>query len=192
MRARKIPLNPPFPKGEVKAGTAKRPQTRVRIARTTVALLLRSSIVNMNTGFANGQLFFHIGVTMKNPIRSFKDLEVYQNSYSASIEVVSKIVPKLPKFEQNDLADQLRRSAKAIPRLIAEGYSKKHQKKGFQKYLDDAMAESNEMIVSLSHARDLYPNYVDPKLCEELIDVYDKSSRQLYNLATKWKNFKER
>jgi four helix bundle protein len=146
----------------------------------------------MNTGFANGQLFFHIGVTMKNPIRSFKDLEVYQNSYSASIEVVSKIVPKLPKFEQNDLADQLRRSAKAIPRLIAEGYSKKHQKKGFQKYLDDAMAESNEMIVSLSHARDLYPNYVDPKLCEELIDVYDKSSRQLYNLATKWKNFKER
>jgi len=192
LRPRKIPLNPPFPKGEVKAGTAKRPQTRVRIARTTVALLLRSSIVNMNTGFANGQLFFHIGVTMKNPIRSFKDLEVYQNSYSASIEVVSKIVPKLPKFEQNDLADQLRRSAKAIPRLIAEGYSKKHQKKGFQKYLDDAMAESNEMIVSLSHARDLYPNYVDPKLCEELIDVYDKSSRQLYNLATKWKNFKER
>jgi len=77
-------------------------------------------------------------------------------------------------------------------RLIGEGNSKKHQKKGFQKYLDDAMAESNEMIVSLSHARDLYPNYVDPKLCEELIDVYDKSSRQLYNLATKWKNFKER
>jgi len=99
---------------------------------------------------------------MKKPIRSFRDLEVYQNSYSASIEVVSKIVPKLPKFEQDDLADQLRRSAKAIPRLVAEGYSKKHQKKGFQRYLDDAMAESNEMIVSLSHARDLYPNYVDP------------------------------
>jgi four helix bundle protein len=55
---------------------------------------------------------------MRKPIRSFKDLEVYQNSYAASIEVVSKIVPKLPRAEQNDLADQLRRSAKAIPRLI--------------------------------------------------------------------------
>src|SRR4030043_957742 len=129
---------------------------------------------------------------MKNPIRSFRDLEVYQNSYSASIEVISKIVPNLPKFEQNDLADQMRRSAKAIPRLIAEGYSKKHQKKGFQKYLDDAMAESNEMIVSLSHVRDLYSGYVDPKLCANLIDLYDKSSRQLYNLATKWRDFKER
>jgi len=129
---------------------------------------------------------------MKNPIRSFMDLEVYQNTYSASIEVITKIVPNLPRIEQNDLADQLRRSAKAIPRLIAEGYSKKHQKKGFQKYLDDAMAESNEMIVSLSHARDLYSVFVDRRLCENLIDLYDKSSRQLYNLATKWKDFKER
>ena len=106
---------------------------------------------------------------MKTPIRSFIDLEVYQNTYSASIEVISKIVPKLLRTEKSDLADQLRRSAKAIPRLIAEGYSKKHQKKGFQKYLDDAMAESNEMIVSLSHVRDLYSYYVDPQCCENLI-----------------------
>lgn len=119
-------------------------------------------------------------------------MEVYQNSYSASIEVVSKIVPNLPKCEDDDLSDQMRRSSKAIPRLIAEGYSKKHQKKGFQKYLDDAMAESNEMIVSLSHARDLYSNYVDPKLCEKLIDIYDKSSRQLYKLSIAWRDFKER
>lgn len=129
---------------------------------------------------------------MRTPIRSFRDLEVYQNTYSASIEVISKIVPKLPRTEEHDLADQLRRLAKAVPRLIAEGYSKKHQKKGFQKYLDDAMAESNEIIVSLSHARDLYSGCVDPKLCENLIDLYDKPSRQLYNLATKWRDFKER
>jgi four helix bundle protein len=128
----------------------------------------------------------------RSPIKSFTDLEVYQNSYTASIEVISMVVPKLPKEEQYDLASQLRRSAKAIPRLIAEGYSKKHQSKGFQKYLDDAMAESNEMIVSLSHVRDLYSSCVDPKLCEKLIDLYDKSSRQLYNLAIKWRDFKSR
>ena len=128
----------------------------------------------------------------RSPIKSFTDLEVYQNSYTASIEVITKIVPKLPKEEQYDLANQMRRSAKAVPRLIAEGYSKKHQNKGFQKYLDDAMAESNEMIVSLSHVRDLYSGYVDLKLCERLIDLYDKSSRQLYNLAKKWRDFKTR
>ena len=131
-------------------------------------------------------------MNLKSAIKSFTDLEVYQNSYTASIEVITKVVPKLPKEEQYDLANQLRRSAKAIPRLIAEGYSKKHQNKGFQKYLDDAMAESNEMIVSLSHVRDLYSTYVDPKLYEKLIDLYDKSSRQMYNLATKWRNFQRR
>jgi four helix bundle protein len=131
-------------------------------------------------------------MTTRNPIRSFSDLEVYQNSYNSSIEVITKIVPQLPKEEQYDLANQMRRSAKAVPRLIAEGYSKKHQSKGFQKYLDDAMAESNEMIVCLSHVRDLYSAFVDPKLCEKLIDLYDKSSRQLYNLAKKWKDFQRR
>ena len=128
----------------------------------------------------------------RKPIRSFMDLEVYKNAYAGSIEVITKIIPKLPKVEQNDLGDQLRRSAKAVPRLIAEGYSKKHQKKGFQKYLDDALAESNELIVSLSHVRDLYSQYVDPIFCEKLIDLYDKTSRQLYNLAKKWEDFKQR
>jgi four helix bundle protein len=131
-------------------------------------------------------------MSTRGPIKSFSDLEVYQNSYKGSIEVITKIVPKLPKEEQHDLASQLRRSTKAVPRLIAEGYSKKHQNKGFQKYLDDALAESNEMIVSLSHVRDLYSKYVDPKFCNDLIDLYDKCSRQLYNLARKWTDFKNR
>lgn len=129
---------------------------------------------------------------VKTPIRSFRDLDVYNSTYEASIDVNLNVVPKLPKEERYDLADQLRRSTKAIPRLIAEGYSKKHQKRGFQKYLDDAMAESNETIVSLSHVRDLYSKYVDPSVVDRLIDVYDKSSRQLYNLARSWKNFTDR
>lgn len=129
---------------------------------------------------------------IRKPIRSFRDLEVYQNTYAASIQVIAKILPKLPKEERYDLATQLRRSTKAIPRLIAEGYSKKHQKRGFQKYLDDALAESNETIVSLSQVRDLYSRSVPSDLCERLIELYDKSSRQLYKLALKWRDFKER
>ena len=69
----------------------------------------------------------------RKPIKSYRDLEVYNDTYESSVIVLTRIVPKLPKEERYDLADQLRRSAKAIPRLIAEGYAKKHQKKGFQK-----------------------------------------------------------
>ena len=125
-------------------------------------------------------------------IRSFEDLDVYQESYKAMLVVHKEILPKLPKAEEYDLKSQLSRSTKAIPRLIAEGHSKRHQKKGFQKYIDDALAESNETIVSLKQARDLYPEKVDVSLCDKLVDAYDKISRQLYNLALSWDKFNRR
>jgi len=122
-------------------------------------------------------------------IKSFKDLEVYQNTYNTSIIVLTKLIPKLPKEERFDLVDQLRRSCKAIPRLIAEGYAKKHYKAQFKKYLDDAMGECNETVVSLSHCKDVYGQYIDKNFCDSLIDIYDKSGRQLYNLRKAWRNF---
>lgn len=85
----------------------------------------------------------------KKPIKSFRDLEVYNNTYRASIEVANKILPLLPKCEKYDLYSQLSRSTKAILRLIAEGFAKKHQRLGFQRYIDEAMAECNETIVRL-------------------------------------------
>ena len=127
----------------------------------------------------------------KKRITSFRDLEVYQNTYKASVEVMTKVIPKLPDSEKYDLKDQLGRSAKAIPRLIAEGYAKRHQKHGFQKYLDDAMAECNETIVSLEQCRDIYHKFMDIELCEDLVDIYDKSGRQLYKLSAAWSKFKD-
>jgi len=128
----------------------------------------------------------------KKRITSFRDLEVYQNSYRAMLVVMKEIAPKLPDNERYDLRDQLSRACKAIPRLIAEGYAKRHQKTGFQKYIDDAMGECNEMVVSLSECRDIYPSYVNIKRCDELIDFYDKSGRQLYKLGNSWTKFKKR
>jgi hypothetical protein len=52
---------------------------------------------------------------MNGRIRSFHDLDVYQNTYKACIEVMTKVIPKIPEFEKNDLKSQLRRSVKAIP-----------------------------------------------------------------------------
>ena len=128
---------------------------------------------------------------MKIRIRSFHDLEVYQNAYKAMLIVYNQIIPHLPKDEY-DLNSQLKRSVKAIPRLIAEGHSKRHQYRGFQKYIDDAMAESNESIVSLNQIRDLYPERINMDACNKLIDIYDKISRQLYKLAIAWDGFKDR
>ena len=123
------------------------------------------------------------------PIKSFRDLKVYTMAYEASLEVHRKICENLPMSEKYDLRDQLSRSSKAVPRLIAEGYAKRHQKLGFQKYVDDALAESNETIVSLEHSRDLYPKSINQELVTKLVDAYDQISKMLYTLRKVWKNF---
>jgi len=126
----------------------------------------------------------------KKSIRSFKDLEVYQNSYKAMLTVMREVVTQLPAAEKYDLKHQTSRACKSIPMLIAEGYTKRHQKAGFQKYLDDAMAECNEMIVNLEQSSDIYGIKPSSMNMEELIDLYDKSGRQLYNLSNAWTQFK--
>lgn len=132
-----------------------------------------------------------MGLVMEyNKIKSFTDLEVYRSSYDTSFRVFEKILPNVPLVEKYNLSSQLRRSCKAIPRLIAEGYAKKHQKSGFQKYLDDALAETNEMIVSLSQLKDLYK--VEITECKDLIVIYDRVARQIFNLAKAWDKFNKR
>ena len=120
-------------------------------------------------------------------ITSFRDLRVYQSLYSACLVVMRKVIPLLPVDERYDLRDQLSRSAKAAPRLVAEGYAKRHQRRGFQKYLDDALAECNECIVSVEQVRGIYG--VSPKVCSELVSTYDVCARQLYKLTIAWKHF---
>lgn len=121
-------------------------------------------------------------------IKSFRDLIVYQNAYRAMMDVMKNVIPRIPETEKYDLTDQIRRACKAIPRLIAEGYAKRHQKAGFQKYIDDAMAECNEMIVSLEQAKDIY--HIDSSLISKLVNVYDITGRQLYKLSESWTKMK--
>lgn len=124
----------------------------------------------------------------KNPIKSYKDLMVYQRSYAAMLVVIKNILPKFPQEEKYDLLDQLRRSSKAIPRLIAEGYAKRHQKAGFQKYLDDAPAECNETQVGLDQTRDLYN--IEPDLTAKYAVEYNDLAKMIYSLRNKWTDFK--
>jgi four helix bundle protein len=120
-------------------------------------------------------------------IASFRDLKVYQITYSTAIILVKNLLNSLPNCEKYDLVDQLRRSAKAIPRLIAEGYGKRQQRMGFQKYLSDAISECNETVVGLCQCRDIYGIE-----CEELIDQYETAGRMLYRLNQAWRNFAEK
>lgn len=125
-------------------------------------------------------------------IRTFQDLYVYQNLYKAMLLVLTKIIPTLPKEERYDLVDQMRRACKAGPALIAEGFAKRYQKKNWEKYINDTIGESNEMIHHLSICLDVYSQYIDKAVYNEAIDLYNIVCKQLTSLKNSWKNYHDK
>jgi four helix bundle protein len=119
-------------------------------------------------------------------IKSFKDLEIYNESYELAI-IVNKNVSKLPIFEKNDLGSQLRRASKSVPANIAEGWAKRRFEKQFKNHLDCAIGSSNEMEVHVSMARDL--GFWNKEFCDEIIKRYLFLGGKLTNLRNNWKTF---
>lgn len=119
-------------------------------------------------------------------IKSFKDLEVYNEAYNLAI-IVNRNVNKLPIFERNDLGSQLRRASKSIPANIAEGWAKRRFEKQFKIHLDSAIGSANEMEVHVNMAKDL--GFWQKKFCDEIAQRYLFPGGKLTNLRNNWKTF---
>lgn len=96
-------------------------------------------------------------------------------------------VKKLPIFERNDLASQVRRCSKSPAANIAEGWAKRRFEKEFKKHLDIAIGSCNEMEVHIETARDL--GYWDQEFCKLLLERYCNLGGKLTNLRNNWKTF---
>lgn len=125
------------------------------------------------------------GAQGRKPIRSFRDLEVYQRSM-ALLDPTHSLVLTFPDFEKFDLASQLRRASKSVPANIAEGYAKRRSAKEFRAYLANAMGSATEMEVHLEIAREL--RYITAERCAELVAAYQVIARQLYRLIESWRS----
>ena len=119
-------------------------------------------------------------------IQSYRDLEVYQESYQLMLDV-GKVIKMLPKAERFDLASQMRRASRGIPPKIAEGYAKRHYVAEFRRQLISAIGESNETEVHLETARDL--GLLPKDLCNDLLKKYQVLGRKLNKLIKNWKKF---
>jgi len=128
-----------------------------------------------------------MGVGVYNKARSFQDLDVYKRLYGCMLIVMKEVLTALPREEKFGLADQMRRASKAPIAIIAEGYAKKNYRKDWQKYINDAIGECNEMIVHISCCRDLYGRFMPIKTLNDLIDSYNICGKQLYKLGQSWK-----
>lgn len=123
---------------------------------------------------------------MMQMIRSFQDLEVYKEGMGLA-EEIEKIVRKWPPYEKFQLTDQSRRASRAVPALVAEGWSKRRTVRSFRKYMNDAVGESNEMMSHLELARRF--GYISQEKAKRLIERYDQLAAKLHRLKNNWQNY---
>jgi four helix bundle protein len=124
--------------------------------------------------------------TSAKAIKTFKDLEVYEESFQLAMEVF-KLTKDYPKEEQYSLTSQMRNAARSVPANIAEGWSKRKHERVFKRQLLDAIGSANEMLVWLDMSLDC--GYLNSDAHKKIVNNYEVLGRRLHQLFTKWKNF---
>src|SRR5258705_729790 len=76
---------------------------------------------------------------------SYKDLEIWKIAREVVIEI-HKMSITLPKFEQYEEAQQIRRSSKTVKSCIVEGYGRRRYKADFIKFIVYALSSNDETI----------------------------------------------
>ena len=108
-------------------------------------------------------------------------LRAWQYSERLAVEC-SKASQRFPDYEQQRLADQLRRASYSIPLNIAEGATKKGSR-DYRKYLDIAWGSLAEVQTALTMARDL--TYLRPTEFARLEALATETSKTLFGLLRK-------
>jgi len=127
----------------------------------------------------------------RKPVRTFRDLEVYQKSLEGAVAFSKKILPVIEE-KGYQLKEEMTKCSLRIPRLIAEAHSARFDKEeSGLKLLDQAMTDSNKMVVYLEQVRDIYSDKVERVLIEELIRKYVRNRRKIFHLYKAWEKFSQ-
>src|SRR5712692_8929322 len=119
------------------------------------------------------------------PIKTYKDLNVYRESYSLALDV-SRTTRKFPGPEQFELARQLRRAARSIPANIVEGWAKRSSPAEFKRYLQVAIGSCDECKLWLEMSRD--EGFLGSDDCSSFENRFNILGAMLKSLWKQWKN----
>ena len=112
---------------------------------------------------------------------SVEDLEVFRLAYALSLEL-HRASHEWPKHEQyGGIADQLRRSSKAVCALLVEGAGRLPGSRAeFRRYVIMALGSADEAKLWCRYASDL--NYVDADMAARWRNAYGHIARMLHGL----------
>ena len=119
-------------------------------------------------------------------IKSHKELEVYQLSFSSGMEIF-EMTKSFPKEETYSLTDQIRRSSRLVSGNLAEAFRKRRYPKHFISKLSDSEGEAAETQVWLDYAYAC--KYISKDLNYDLTDKYDHIIAMIINMIRKPENW---
>lgn len=126
----------------------------------------------------------------KKPVKTFRDLDVYQRSIESAVLISKDIAPALAKLKYA-FTERLADCALAVPLFIAESHSLRFADFALGVgYLEKAMAAANKMVVYLEHIKGAYGGKLDQSLIEDLIKRYVSCRIKMFHLEKSWKRFK--
>jgi four helix bundle protein len=111
----------------------------------------------------------------------FKTLKAWQHAQRLAIEC-SRSAIRFPDYEQNALADQLRRACYSVPLNIAEGNTR-HGSRECRRYLDTARSSLAEVETIIEMAKEL--EYISPPDFARLEALSNETGKTLYGLLRK-------
>lgn len=123
---------------------------------------------------------------IKNIVRTYRDLNVYQLSYSLAMKLF-EATEGFPKEETYSLTDQMRRASRSIPTNIAEGWAKRKYENVFIRHLIDSNGSCEETKVWLDLARDC--KYIDTHKYKDLLEGYKEVGAMLNSLIKNWQTY---
>lgn len=111
----------------------------------------------------------------------YKDLKAWEHARHLAIEC-AKAARRFPEYEQDGLADQLRRAGYSIPLNIAEGSARKGSRE-YRRFLDTAVASLAEVETILGIAKEL--GYIAPADHSRLEGIATETGKTVYGLLRK-------
>jgi hypothetical protein len=128
---------------------------------------------------------------VRKPIRSFRDLEVYQRTGQAAVEIMTKVIPLLGDGSSL-IKDKLIDCCLRIPESIATAHSHRFETGEELKFLEDALEGCNKAVVYLEQGRDIFIKDIESRaLCDDLVKRYILTRRKIFNLYKAWKRFQK-
>ena len=135
----------------------------------------------------------------KRPVKSFQDLEVYQNVFASGVKVAKALKEDEDSSKENKMLYQkldelvkipLLESVLSLPQKIARAHSIRfsYSQKALES-LEEAMLNCNLAVVYLELYRDLMQSKKDADFFEENIKNYLRTRGKIMRLQRSWKKF---